>query len=220
MRSFGQTMRNCLPALGLGLITAFGVASVAAVAAPPAIAQTGPKASKEFAEAFNAASTAYSARKFPEALQKLDEASKHAANNQQKLAIEKLRVGIYCTQKNHASCISSIEKAKGIGGLSPAEIKNYDELLYGAYTGAGQGGKAMAQLKANVAKYGGSADELAVLAKNELAAKNYAEAVRLAQQAISKSGSKPKNVPYNILLNAYDAQGKRKTSTTRLRRRR
>ncbi len=205
MRTFGQTMRNCLPAIGLGLITAFGVASVTVVNAPSAMAQSGPKSSKEFAETFNAANAAYSARRYSEALQKLDQAAPHAKTNQEKSAIEQVRVGIYCTQNNHAQCITAIEKARSIGGLSGAVNKNYDGLLYAAYNGSGQTAKATAQLKANVAKYGGSADELSVLAKAELAAKNYAEAIKLAKQAISKSGSKP--VPYNILLNAYDSQG-------------
>ena len=39
MQTFGKTMRNSLPALGLGLLSAFAVASVAAVTAPVAIAQ-------------------------------------------------------------------------------------------------------------------------------------------------------------------------------------
>ncbi len=204
MRTFGQTMRNCLPALGLGLISAFGVASVTVVSAPSAMAQSGPKASKEFAEAFNAANASYGARNYAQALQKLDQAAPHAKTNQEKSAVEQLRVGIYCVQKNHAQCISSIEKARSIGGLSAAVSKNYDSLIYDAYKGAGQTAKANAQLKANVAKHGGTADELAVLAKIEMDGKNYGEAIRLAKQAITKPGSKP--VAYNILLNAYTAQ--------------
>lgn len=204
MRTFGQALRNCLPAIGLGLISAFGVASVMVATAPSAMAQTGPKSSKEFAEAFNAANAAYAARKYPEALQKLDAAAPHAKTNTEKSAIEQVRVGIYCAQNNHAQCIASIEKARSIGGLSGAVNKNYDQLLYSAYKGAGQTAKANAQLKANVAKHGGTADELAVLAKIEIDAKNYGEAIKLAKQSIAKSGSKP--VPYNILLNAYTAQ--------------
>lgn len=204
MRTFGQALRNCLPAIGLGLISAFGVASVMVATAPSAMAQTGPKASKEFAEAINAANAAYASRNFAVALQKLDAAAPHAKANNEKSAVEQLRVGIYCAQNNHAQCIASIEKARSIGGLSSAVNKNYDQLLYAAYKGAGQTGKANAQLKANVAKYGGTADELSVLAKIEIDAKNYGEAIKLAKQSISKSGSKP--VPYNILLNAYTAQ--------------
>ncbi len=203
MRSFGQTMRNCLPALGLGLISAFGMASVVVVDAP-AFAQTGPKASKEYAEAINAANTAFSARKYQDAIQKADLAEKHAANNQQKGYAAQIRAGSYCALNNYAQCISAIEKARSFGGIAANVNQNYDKQLYTAYEKSGQGAKASAQLKANITKYGGTGDELSVLAKAELASKNYAEAIRLAKQSIAKSA---KPVPYNILLNAYDAQG-------------
>jgi len=202
MKSFGQAMRNSLPAIGLGLIATFGAVGVAIVQAPPAIAQ---KASKEFAENMNAASAAYGARRYAEALQKLDAASPHASNNQQKSVIEQVRVGVYCAQNNHVQCIASIEKARSLGNLPAGAAQNYDKLLVTAYEKSGQAAKAMTQLKANVTKYGGTADELSYIAKAELAAGRHAEAIKFAKQAIQKSSAKP--VPFNILLNAYDATG-------------
>lgn len=201
MRTFGQTLRNCLPAVGLGLISAFGVASVMVTTAPSAMAQ--PKSSKEFVEAINAANAAYGARNYSQAIQKADQAAPLAKSTAEKAAVESIRVGSYCTQNNHTQCIAAIEKARAIGGLSGPINKNYDQLLYSAYKGAGQTAKANAQLKANVAKYGGTADELSVLAKAEMDAKNYGEAIKLAKQSIAKAA---KPVPYNILLNAYTAQ--------------
>jgi len=201
MKSFGQAMRNSLPAIGLGLIASFGAFSVAVVQAPPAMAQ---KATKEFAENINAASAAFSARRYAEAIQKADAAAPHASGGTQKGAVEQIRAGSYCAMNNYAQCISAIEKARAAGSI-PAQVnQNYDKQLYTAYEKLGQSAKASAQLKANITKYGGTGDELSVLAKAELASKNYAEAIRLAKQSISKSA---KPVPYNILLNAYDAQG-------------
>ena len=202
MKSFGQAMRNSLPAIGLGLIATFGAVSVAVVQAPPAMAQ---KATKEFAENINAASAAFSARRYAEAIQKADAAAPHASGAQQKGAVEQIRAGSYCAMNNYAQCIAAIEKARAAGGV-PAQVNaNYDKQLVTAYEKTGQAAKAMTQLKANVTKYGGTADELSYIAKAELAAGRHAEAIKFAKQAIAKSSAKP--VPYNILLNAYDATG-------------
>lgn len=203
MKSFGQAMRNSLPAIGLGLIAIFGATSVAVVQAPPAMAQ--PKASKEFAEALNAANAAFGARKYSEAIQKADAAMTHATNNQQKGYVEQIRAGSYCALNNYAQCIAAIEKARAAGGVPGPVNANYDKQLVTAYEKTGQAAKAIAQLKANVTKYGGTADELSYIAKAELAAGRHAEAIKFAKQAIQKSSAKP--VPFNILLNAYDATG-------------
>ena len=149
MQTFGKTMRNCLPAVGLGLMGALGFASVATV--PAAMAQT-VTAKKEFVENFNAASAALSARKFSEAIAKADAAWPHAANTQQKAAVEQVRVGARCdtSQKDHNACIAAIEKARATGGLPSATTRNYDEMLAGRYESAGQSAKALAQTKANM----------------------------------------------------------------------
>ena len=206
MQTFGKTMRNSLPALGLSLMTALGMASASFVAAPAAYAQN--KAKKEFVENFNAASSALSSRQWSTAISKADAAWPHAANTQQKSVLEQIRVAASCDAsiKNHAGCISAIEKAKSTGGLQSSIVKNYDQMLAGRYADSGNGAKALAQTKANIAAYGGTSTELAFVAKKSLEAKNYAEAVTFINKAIA--AGKPTATQYNILLNAYQAQGK------------
>jgi hypothetical protein len=205
MQTFGKTMRNCLPAVGLGLIGALGFASVATM--PAATAQT-VTAKKEFVENVQAASAALSARKFSEAIAKADAAWPHAGNTQQKAAVEQIRVGARCdtSQKDHNACIAAIEKARATGGLPSATTRNYDEMLAGRYESAGQSAKATAQTKANITKYGGTGQQLGFIARKELEAKNYAEAVKFINQAIAKGSAG--SAQYNILLNALAAQNK------------
>lgn len=204
MKTFGQTMRNCLPAMGLGMVSVFGLASVVAVTAPAALAQK-VTAKKEFVENFNAANAALAAKRYAEAIQKADAAQSHADGAQQKGALEQIRVGAYCAQNTHQQCISAIEKAKSIGGLPGKVVENYDKMLAGKYDALGQSAKAAAQTKANIDKYGGSASELQYIARKELDAKNYGEAIKYAQKAVDAKGG---GVAYNIMLNAYSAQGK------------
>lgn len=206
MQTFGKTMRNSLPALGLSLMTALGLASASFVAAPAAMAQN--KAKKEFVENFNAASSALSSRNWSTALAKADAAWPHAANTQQKSALEQIRVAASCDAsiKNHAGCIAAIEKAKATGGLQSSIVKNYDQMLAGRYSDSGNSAKALAQTKANITAYGGTATELAFVAKKSLEAKNYSDAVSYINKAIAKGS--PTATQYNILLNAYQAQGK------------
>jgi len=207
MQTFGKAMRNSLPALGLGLLGALGAASVTFVA-PAAYAQK-VTAKKEFVENLQAAQSALSARNWSTALAKADAALPHASGSQQKAAVEQIRVAASCDAsiKNHAGCISAIEKAKSSGGLPGAVTKNYDLMLAGRYADSGNMAKAVTQTKANIAAYGGSATEYAFVAKNELNAKNYSEAVKYAQKAIDAAG-KPNKTYYNILLNSYQAQNK------------
>lgn len=206
MQTFGKAMRNSLPALGLSLMTALGMASASFVAAPAAHAQN--KAKKEFVENFNAASSALSSRQWSTAISKADAAWPHAANTQQKSALEQIRVAASCDAsiKNHAGCIAAIEKAKATGGLQSSIVKNYDQMLAGRYADSGNGAKALAQTKANITAYGGTSTELAFVAKKSLEAKNYPEAVTYINKAIA--AGKPTATQYNILLNAYQAQGK------------
>ena len=202
MKSFGQAMRNSLPAIGLGLIATFGAVGVAVVQAPSAMAQ---KATKEFAENINAASAAFSLASMPRRSRKPMQQRRTLREPSRRRAVEQIRAGAYCALNNYAQCIAAIEKARAAGGVPANVNQNYDKQLVTAYEKTGQAAKALTQLKANVTKYGGTADELSYIAKAELAAKRYAEAIKFANQAIAKSSSKP--VPYNILLNAYDAQG-------------
>lgn len=203
MQTFGKTMRNSMSALALGM-AAFGLASVTLVTAPAAIAQKA-TAKKEFVENIQAASAALSAKRFAEATQKADAAAPHAEGAQQKAAVEQIRVGAACGGTNAQACITAIEKGKGVSGIPAAVQQNWDKMLAGKYDAAGQSAKAAAQTKANIDKYGGTANELQFIARKELDAKNYADAVKYAQKAVDAKGGA---TAYNIMLNAYSAQGK------------
>jgi len=205
MQTFGKTMRNCLPAVGLGLIGALGFASLTFVS-PAAEAQV--TAKKEFVENINAANAALKGNRLAEATQKADAAWPHAANTQQKSAVEQIRVGAACapSSKNHAACIAAIEKAKATGGLPNAVVKNYDQMLAGRYSDSGNKAKALSQTKSNIQAYGGTQVEHAFVAKEELAAKNWAAAQAAVNKAIA--AGKPTATHYNILLNALAGQNK------------
>lgn len=203
MQTFGKALRDTIPALGLGLVSAFALASVTAVTAPAAYAQA--TAKKEFVENFNAANAALSAKRYAEAVQKADAAAAHAEGAQQKAAIEQIRVAATCGGTNAQACITAIEKGKGVSGIPAAVLQNWDKMLAGKYDAAGQSAKAAAQTKSNIDKYGGSAAELQYIARKELDAKNYAEAAKFAQKSIDAKGGA---TAYNILLNALSAQNK------------
>jgi len=205
MQTFGKAIRNSLPAIGLGLISAFGLAAVTAVTAPAAVAQI--KAKKEFVENFQAASAALQARQFQVALDKANAAQPHAADNQQKSAVEQIRVAAYGSMKNYAAQIKSIELALQLG--VPAELqKNYKGMLAGAYASTGNEAKAMQLTKEYIDAYGGDSTQYAYVAKQSLNSKDYDGAVNYAQKAITqaqKEGKGANATYYNIILNAHVA---------------
>jgi len=207
MQTFGKTMRSGVSAIGLGLVAAFGVASVAAVAAPPAVAQI--KAKKEFVENFNAASTALQSRQFQEALDKVNAAQPHASDNQQKSALEQIRVVAYASLKKYPEQIKAIETAQQLG-IPDALKRNYQAMLAGAYAETGNEAKAMQITKNLINTYGGDSNQLAYVARASLAEKKYDEAANFAQKAIEqaqKEGKKPSATYYNIVLNAHSQSG-------------
>ncbi len=207
MQTFGKTMRNGVSAIGFGLVTAFGLASVTLVAAPAAEAQI--KASKEFVENFNAASTALQSRQYQEAINKANAAQPHAADNQQKSALEQIRVAGFGGLKKYAEQIKSIETAQQLG-IPEALQRNYQAMLAGAYAETGNEAKAMQITKELISKYGGDANQLAYVARQALAEKDYDGAANYAQKAIDqaqKEGKKPSATYYNIVLNAHSQSG-------------
>ncbi len=209
MQTFGKTMRSCLPAIGLGLISAVGLASVTAITAPAAMAQK-VSAKKEFVENFTAANTALQSRRYADALKAADAAQPHADGKPEKVALEQIRVSSYVGLKNHQEAIKAIEKAQGLG-LPGGLQKNYADMLAGEYAAVGNTAKALALTKAFIAQYGGDSTKMAYVAKSELSAKNYNEAIAWAQKAIdqnAKEGKKANGVHYNILLNAYSTTNK------------
>lgn len=208
MQTFGKTMRNGVSAIGLGLLTAFGLASVTVVTAPAAVAQI--KAKKEFVENFQAAQTAMQGKQFQLAIDKANAAQPFAADNQQKCALDQIRTASYFSLKNHAQVIKSAESAIALGCIQGEQLSNYKKMLAGAYAETGNEAKAVELTKELVDQYGGNSTQYGFLAKRELDAKNYSGAVGYAQKAIDqaqKEGKKPSSTHYNIMLNAYRESG-------------
>ncbi len=204
MQSFGKAMRSALPALGLGLMAATGLATVTAVTAPAAYAQA--KAKKEFVENYNAAQEALKAKNWAVAIQKADAATPHAADNQQKSALFSVRIAAHHGAGRKADLIKAIEGQMALGGLDAATTKRHRESLMGLYAEVGNEAKAAELIKAYVGDYGGTSTQYAWLAQRALTAKNHDEAISNAQKAIDasrKEGKKPSDRFYNIKLNAY-----------------
>ncbi len=208
MQTFGKAMRSSASAIGLGMLTAFGLASVVAVTAPAAVAQV--KAKKEFVENFNAAQEAMKAGNHQLALDKAAAALPHAADNQQKLAVEQIRVASFVGLKKWPDVIKSIETAQALGISEPLQ-KVYLQQLAAAYAETGNEAKAMELTKKIIDQYGGESSQLAYIARKALDEKKYDEAVSYAQKAIDqlqKEGKPVNGTYYNVLLNAYSQGGK------------
>lgn len=207
MQSFGKTMRNSLPAIGFGLISAFGLAGVTAVVAPAAIAQQTPvKAKKEFVENFNLAQAALNAKNYPEAIAKANAAQAFAADNQQKCVLDQIRVASYYAQKQHAQVITTAESALSLGCIQGEQQKNYKQMLAGAYAETGNADKAMQLTKEFIDQHGGDSTQLAYVARDALGKGQNDEAVKFAERAIEqlqKEGKPPNGTYYNIILNAH-----------------
>lgn len=205
MNSFGKAIRNRLPAIGLGLVSAFGiVATTAVVATPSAYAQA--KASREFGEPFTQARDAITAKNYSAALPLLDKAEPHAADNAQKLAVEQLRTAVYAGTNDRRKLRASLEKQLSIGGLPASSIKSHKATIMGLYAEEGNDAKALQLTKDYVNEYGGSAQQLAYLASSSLKAGDRAGAIRYGNQAIEKAraeGSAPKEQLFNIVMKAY-----------------
>jgi tetratricopeptide (TPR) repeat protein len=206
MKTFGKAIRSSLPAVGLGLISAFGLVAVTAVAAPAAVAQQPKiKAKKEFVENFEAARTALQSQQFQVALDKAAAAEPHAADNIQKSSLEQIKVPAYYSMKNWPAVIKSIETAMQLG--IPEDLKkNYLGMLAGAYSESGNEAKAVELTTQYIDAYGGTPDQYAFLAKRKLDAKAFGEASSYAEKAVQqaqKDGKAVNPTHYNILLNAY-----------------
>src|SRR5690348_2681432 len=91
MKSFGKAIRNGLPAIGLGLISAVSFAGMTAISAPAAVAQK-VESSKDFVEHFGAANSAYKGKQWNDVLKETDAAAPHAKSAQEKGALGQMRV--------------------------------------------------------------------------------------------------------------------------------
>jgi hypothetical protein len=196
MRSFGKTMRNSLPALGLGLVSAFSVMGVAAITAPAAMAQSKP--TEAFVTAYSEAKSLIGKGQFAQALPKIDAAGAAANANDQKAAVAGMRVLAYNGTNNYAKLIDAIAAHRALGGND----KNYDQMLLNAYDKSKQTAKAIEMAKKLIAD--GKADHkiYGFVASKSLESKDYAGALSYGQKAIDQAGGKAPKDYFNILLKA------------------
>ena len=190
-------------------VMALGGLGAAVITAPAATAQNA--SSKEFVDAYKAAQTALNSRNYSAALPKIEQADALAKGTKEKGATAGMKVSVYSGLKKNAELIRAIEAHQALGGLSGAQQKNYKEMLAAAYNATGQNAKAAQITKELVGEGGGNSTQLAYLARTALTAKQYDEAVKYANQAISqasKEGKKPSAAHYNIILNANTAANK------------
>ena len=202
MPSFSKSMRNRLPAIGLGMMAALGAMTAGSVVlAPAAMAQ---KADIKFAQPYNEAGTAIGAGNWSLAQQKIDAAAPFAKSAQEKTALELLRYNIAKGKKDNPALLKSTE-ALIAAGYNVATLK---KTLPGLYEATGQSSKALAMLKEQVDGGGGTADQNLQIAAASFKAKNYADAIKYGQKAISMAGAKPAEKYFAPVLESLKAQNK------------
>ncbi len=204
MQTLGKALRRRIPAIGLGLVSAFGLmAGATVVTAPAAYAQ---KTSKEFGQPYNEARTLIQAKSYAAALPKLDQAAPHAKSAQEKLAVEQLRTAVYAGTGNKAKLITSLEAQLALGGLPADTVKSHKRTILGLYGEVGQEGKALQLTKDYLNQYGGESSLYAYVASRAYSAKNYADAIEFSGKAIDqarKEGKRPEERWFNIEARSY-----------------
>lgn len=202
-----KSVRNRLPAMGLGLALALGMTAGAVTLAPAALAQA---AKPEFGNPLNEAKAAMQAKNWTLATQKIDQAAPHAKSSADKKLVMTFRLAAAQGSGNKASYATALENAINSGLYSATEVKSYRRDLMSAYQAAGQKDKSMAATAAYIKDFGGDEQLYLVLASDALKARDYTGAIDNGNKAIDmarKAGRKPKQEAYNIVQKAlYDSK--------------
>src|SRR5690348_5812634 len=156
-------------------------------AAQPAAAAPQVKTSEKFGKPMSEAVSLVKARKFREALGKVEQASPLAASRSERLAVEQMRTAIYSGLGRRADLIKSLEAQLSIGGLPVSTVKAHRKTLASLYAKEDNDAKAVSLTKDFIKDYGGSADQYAFVASYELRRKNYEEAIGYAKKAINEA---------------------------------
>jgi hypothetical protein len=208
MQSTAYSFRHRVSGLALGLAVAFGGAGVMIVTAPAAVAQA--KASKEFVEAYTAASNAYKSKDWASAISNADKAASLAKAPDQRMAVANLRVGAYHGAGKKTEEIKAIEDLLAMPGVPKDQVTRSRETLAGLYAQTNNDAKAVELTKQLIAdKPPGTAEQNAYIASYALRTKNYKDAITYANKAIDlakKGGKKPKEAWYQIVQKAYFEQ--------------
>ncbi|MEP7209958.1 MAG: hypothetical protein ABI740_03895 [Alphaproteobacteria bacterium] len=212
MHTLGKIMRNRLPALGLGLVSAFGMVAVIGVTAPAAMAQKADKSgkqppeSKEFVAAYNAAVAAMQVKDWATELTNATTAVSLAKNPGAKLPAQQMQLQAYAGLGNKPEMLKAVEALLGEQGLPADQIKNYRSVQMGLYSELNNDAKAIELTKAFMKDYGGTPDQYLFLASYEAKQNDCPNAITDANKAIDgykSAGQKPKETAYSILLKCY-----------------
>jgi hypothetical protein len=205
MKTFRHSLRARIPALGLGLISAFGLmAGAAVVATPAAMAQA--KSTPEFVNPYKEATAALQAKRWADAIAKADQAAPHAKSQQEKLAVAGVRVQAYYGNGNKAKLIEALDAQIATGGLSASQVRGNKSTIIGLYSQLGQDSKAVSLTREFITAYGGTSDLFAYLASEALKGGDRKGAIDNAQKAIDaarKEGKRPSEKWYNIIMKAH-----------------
>lgn len=209
MLTVGKFMRNRLPALGLGLISAFSLAAVVGVTAPAAVAQKGnkpPPESKQFVAAYNAAMAASQAKDWAAELAHANTALPLAKNSVAKLAVRQMQLQAYAGLGNKPELLKAAEALLASPDLPADQAKNYRQLQMALYSEMNNDAKAVELTRAFIKDYGGTAEQYAYIANYELKQNDCGNAIADANKSADASrqaGQKPKETAYQILLKCY-----------------
>jgi tetratricopeptide (TPR) repeat protein len=211
MQSVGKIMRNRLPALGLGLIGAFGFVAVVGATAPAALAQKADKSgkiteSKEFVAAFTAAQTAQAGKDWNGVVASADTMASTAKTASGKQTADQFRVIGYANLGKKQEMLTAVENLLATGTLPDEQKKNFRNLQMATYSELKNDAKAAELTRAFIKDYGGTADQYAYLASYEMRQNDCANAIADANKSIDASkqaGQKPRESSYQILLKCY-----------------
>ena len=145
------------------------------------------------------------AKNWSGASSKLDAAAGFAKSGQEKIMVEQMRLGVAQGSGNKQGMIKSIETLIDMNAPNAA---GYKKALPGLYAATGQKAKALQMLKTAVDGGGGSADDNYQVAAASYEAKNYPDALKYGNKALSMAGAKPKEAYFAVLMSTYKDTGK------------
>jgi len=203
MPSFSKSMRNRLPAFGLGMMVALGAMGAASVAlAPAAMAQA--KVNEKMGPVLQEAATALQSKNWSVAQTKIDAAAPLAKSAYERGLVEQMRYQVAAGTNNKPAMLKSAETLIDMN-INAAAFK---KMLPGLYEATGNKAKALQLLKASVDAGGGTAAENFQVAVASNSAKNYSDALKYGSKAVSMSGAKPPEAYLKLVAGVYKDTGK------------
>jgi tetratricopeptide (TPR) repeat protein len=202
-------MRTRLPAVAVGLVSAFSMATAIGVMAPAAVAQKGkqPTESKEFVTAYNAALAAGQSKDWATELSNATTAVPLAKNPGAKLAAMQMVLQANAGLNNKPEMLKAVEALLAEPGLPADQMKNYRQIQMSLYSETNNDAKAIDLMKAFIKDYGGGTPEqYAYMASYDSKQGDCPNAITDANKSIDlakAAGQKPKDAVYQILIKCY-----------------